>query len=513
MSISQKSSLERGGMLIYPWYISDLTSSIDFYNEFGVGVEEILIVNKGSFLQAYYDVESADAVGKFLFEKILKDKVFYRSVIDNIYKKSDILERFCQSILNINDITSLTNDELIAKYEEYIIKLRDVRLWGWVPVLIDGFNISFLSNTLLDNFKKFLATKNLEDKVSDYYSVLSSCDKPSEVSGEKIKRLKLLEEISGLSNGQEILDSIVSEDIEKIKKYKEIYEKIEAHRQSFEWLTYAYSGPLMSIEYLIKVLKDDILNEKTISEQYQSVVSQFDKLKEEKKLLSLKLEMPEDLEYLFELSAEMMFMKDWRKGVYQKSYVVMDKILGELARRMDFDMTQIKYVIAYEIKDALSSNKVLELKTKVMERMIMCCYHIKNQVMTIYEGNECERKISELLPIEEGISQKDEIIKGMIAYKGKVTGIAKIVLNVTDMEKVNDGDILISSSTNPDLIVAMGKARAFVTDMGGITSHAAIVSREMKKPCIVGTRNATRLIKDGDLIEVDANNGIVKILK
>jgi pyruvate,water dikinase len=67
--------------------------------------------------------------------------------------------------------------------------------------------------------------------------------------------------------------------------------------------------------------------------------------------------------------------------------------------------------------------------------------------------------------------------------------------------------------TDPNYIPAMEKAAAFLTDFGGILCHAAIVSREMKKPCIIGTKNATKLLKDGFLIELDAYNGTIKILE
>jgi pyruvate,water dikinase len=67
--------------------------------------------------------------------------------------------------------------------------------------------------------------------------------------------------------------------------------------------------------------------------------------------------------------------------------------------------------------------------------------------------------------------------------------------------------------TTPAIIQAMHKASAFVTDEGGITSHAAIIAREMKKPCIIGTKIATKVLKDGDMVEVNADKGIVKILK
>jgi len=101
-------------------------------------------------------------------------------------------------------------------------------------------------------------------------------------------------------------------------------------------------------------------------------------------------------------------------------------------------------------------------------------------------------------------------VKGTIAQKGKATGIVKIVRVVEELGKVNVGDVLVTQMTFPSFIQAMQKAVAFVTDEGGITCHAAIVAREMKKPCIIGTKIATKLLKDGDMVEVDADSGVVR---
>jgi pyruvate,water dikinase len=79
--------------------------------------------------------------------------------------------------------------------------------------------------------------------------------------------------------------------------------------------------------------------------------------------------------------------------------------------------------------------------------------------------------------------------------------------------KVMDGDILVATMSTPDFLPAMMRAAAFVTDIGGITSHAAIVSREMGKPCVIGTKMATKVLKDGDLIEVDATKGVVRKIR
>ena len=103
--------------------------------------------------------------------------------------------------------------------------------------------------------------------------------------------------------------------------------------------------------------------------------------------------------------------------------------------------------------------------------------------------------------------------KGWSAFKGIVKGIVKIVYGARQMDKVKEGDIIVAPMTLPDILPAMKKAIAFITDEGGIVCHAAIISREMKKPCIVGTKIATKVLKDGDLVEVDADKGLVKIMK
>ena len=79
------------------------------------------------------------------------------------------------------------------------------------------------------------------------------------------------------------------------------------------------------------------------------------------------------------------------------------------------------------------------------------------------------------------------------------------------MQKMNEGDILVSVATTPSIVPAMKKAAAFITDEGSLTCHAAIVSREMNKPCVVGVKIATKVLKDGDRVTINAKKGIIKI--
>ena len=121
---------------------------------------------------------------------------------------------------------------------------------------------------------------------------------------------------------------------------------------------------------------------------------------------------------------------------------------------------------------------------------------------------------------ENGIEIQEEIVPenineliGQTAMTGKITGRVRILNNKTEIPDLKEGEILVTAMTTPDYLPAMHKAAAFVTDEGGVTCHAAIVARELGKPCVIGTKIATKALKTGDLIEVDADNGVVKILR
>ncbi|MCL2038011.1 PEP-utilizing enzyme [Candidatus Saccharibacteria bacterium] len=116
---------------------------------------------------------------------------------------------------------------------------------------------------------------------------------------------------------------------------------------------------------------------------------------------------------------------------------------------------------------------------------------------------------------------KSDVIKGRPASSGQARGRVKVIkVDYSDMAQLNSeidrmggGDILVAETTAPELVMACRKAAAIVTDLGGMMSHAAIISREFKIPCVVGTANASKILCDGDLVEVDAACGVVKVIK
>ena len=170
----------------------------------------------------------------------------------------------------------------------------------------------------------------------------------------------------------------------------------------------------------------------------------------------------------------------------------------------------MNYVSNQEIIGFLKGRK-LPNKIEIQKRLNhLYVYYYEKGAHFIYD-EKMIRKIQEM--VADSVNESQEI-KGIIAQKGKVSGRVVLVHNKKDLEKINeDGIVLVARFTMPDYTPAMQIASAFVTEEGGVTSHAAIIARELKKPCIVGTGNCTKVLKDGDMVEVDAERGIVRIIK
>ena len=169
-----------------------------------------------------------------------------------------------------------------------------------------------------------------------------------------------------------------------------------------------------------------------------------------------------------------------------------------------------------ESVDLLTLNEILnkdfsylEERKETRRKKELFVYQVVEKISNISWLPDTSEVIEEL----EGETKIDgeKEVKGQIAFSGKVQGIARIFRTKNLKESVfNEGDILVSINSSPDLMPLIIKSSAIVTDDGGRGCHAAIISRELKKPCIIGTKIATKVFKDGDMVEVDADKGVVR---
>jgi len=119
------------------------------------------------------------------------------------------------------------------------------------------------------------------------------------------------------------------------------------------------------------------------------------------------------------------------------------------------------------------------------------------------------RPITTIREEEEGDEDGGVVVEGIGAAPGTASGKVRIVRKLDHIDRINEGDVLVAEETTPDMVPAMKRSAAIVTDEGGLTSHAAIVSRELGKVAVVGTGNATEMLEDGDTVTVDGDKGKV----
>lgn len=151
------------------------------------------------------------------------------------------------------------------------------------------------------------------------------------------------------------------------------------------------------------------------------------------------------------------------------------------------------------------------LNLKIIEsRKLSYLFVMRKGIVKEFFSEQIDLVLKKELPnLKSAVSR----VSGKIAYPGKVSGRARIVFSLEDCKKLIKGEILITPMTKPNMAPYFKGIKAIVTNDGGTLSHASIISRELKIPCVVGTTIATDIFKDGDLVEVDADKGVVKILK
>lgn len=132
-------------------------------------------------------------------------------------------------------------------------------------------------------------------------------------------------------------------------------------------------------------------------------------------------------------------------------------------------------------------------------------YIVQTRPVTTVGKKQVEMKVN----VTSKIPAKDVILEGSPASPGYASGKVVIIHSASDIGKIKQGDVLVTEMTNPDFVPAMRKASAIVTDEGGVTSHAAIVSRELGIPAVVGTKLATSILTDKEVITINGYNGQV----
>lgn len=244
-----------------------------------------------------------------------------------------------------------------------------------------------------------------------------------------------------------------------------------------------------------------------LEKKYKKQEKEFNKnlVKRKKIIKKLKIENPWLI--ITDAFGNFMVTKIYRRFAQIYALYKMEFILEEIGKRLGLSLKEVRFMLPREVKSVLLKKR---LNRKIIkQRTKFCVLYAEKNKEEIFIGE----KAKELIKLTQRKIEKVIELKGQCGCVGRTKGTVKIIIRPQDMYKMKKGDVLVSIATDPDIVPAIKKAAAIVTEQGGVTSHAAIVSRELNIPCVIGTKIATKVLKDGDLVEVDATKGIIKKIK
>ncbi|MFA6322510.1 MAG: PEP-utilizing enzyme [Candidatus Buchananbacteria bacterium] len=445
-----------------------------------VSVKNTLVFRDQNKTEYYVDLAQHKKYVFYLY-KLLKNPRFIKSFHQQAQEELENILEDTQKIFGDKNFSKLSNNELLKIYEDFVLPNVEqfyIRMWM-------VFNIGEpLANTVKKRLTKYISP----EKVDGYLLTLSSPLLPNDVLNERSDLLKIAAQKDKLTAGR--LKT-------KIKKHTAKYQHI----------------PMFDFDH-------DPYNEKHFFDEFLKIINPQKELRELKELFASRkkdfnkilnnLKLDKQFIYLLKFLKENVYLRDYRDMIRQKLNLELRSFYLEIGKRLALSIDEVATLTNKEIIFCLSKN-VKFSKQEVQKRELSYLLIQKGNKYKIYSGQDAISRANKELKFEK--IKKVKVVKGIVGSSGRARGRAKIVYTNKDLHKVKKGDVLVSTMTRQDFVVAIRKSVALVTDEGSVTAHAAIIARELKIPCIVAAKIATKVFKDGDLLEVDAYNGIVTKLE
>jgi len=459
----------------YPLLVTSLfyngLSNESNWRDFGFGgfkVNHVLMLDDGWYYPDYLLFDFA----KDLFKKLSASPDYGPSLVE----KSASIERELQELaarLGAKDYSNSSEKELLEDLHAFTAAFE-----RYAPAL----GIFWLADLIEEYLRKALSGKFDEKQAEKHLSAITLPLEENYYKREIRAFLKLVAEFKKHGRWNE-----------------KLREKVARHHYDYSWLWARY-GAAASIDEagLAKraegKAEDDV--ERELKELENAAASQ--RLAYEQALAVL----DSKDRHLAGVLQDFIFLRTHRTDVFNKTFHLIRNLLLKLAEFKGLSYGELLACTSSEVFGIRPAKDALAARQEAFG-FVGC-----GGLVEVETG-------AGLAKLQDAYSDKHSSVaqvSGRVACAGKASGVCRLVLSKDDYPRFRKGDILVTPMTTPDMMLLMEKAAAFVTDEGGITCHAAIISRELGKPCVINTKRATSVFKDGDLLEVDATNGVVKKL-
>ena len=402
-----------------------------------------------------------------------------------------------------DNLSKHSNEELIRQYDIfyqiYMVTLHPMMIAIYASDLQDLFE-----GELMDA----LGAAATQEAMLEHSAFLLTPTRFTTVQKEEQVLFELQDgfERSGAPKTREALETYASQ--------PEVVARLKDLEASYGWFHMEYIGEVRTAaEYRVQ-LWERIYDVEQSGADWSAQKSARDRLDDVTDRQREFFETHPEAAFLKELTfamQEFLIVLDYTKADLIEGIYYARPLLSELSKRVGLDSwIDVRYLLPGELKHLLRNDGKADC-VQVADRMKRFSLLIEEGGIKTYFGDEATRIRNDLMETQQAEDINEFV--GVTAYPGFVRGIACVVTGAQDREKFKQGNIMVTRDTTTELTSIIKMASAIVADNGGLLSHVSIVSREFKIPCLVLTKIATKAVKDGDEIEVDASNGIVRILK
>lgn len=472
-----------------------------------LGVSRVVLGIASHYNQIEYfcDMASWQKCHDELKNKVLINYHHVEKLIEDFVVHGQKMNDWTENNFLKPDLKKLSNEELINRLKKFVDLQSTEYAIGVALVILDFQGFSFVEN----NLDKILKAKVQPSAYGEYYRVFTQ---PIYNSFAQDQEEDLLRLTAKYYCDKQWRNNILNKNIEEIGRlYPDFFKDLSEHTKKYCWVYYVYAGPAFTEQNFFDFVKDYLFR-KINPTKYLLEISERKKQITTDKIKYLQILKPNEFELtILNLASKVVWAKPRRKDFQGKSYYHAEKLYKEIGRRLFLSLSQVRSCTIEMLVSGLKSGKI---NSNIANELygFHICMPSENGKVKILTGKEAHALYKIIKKQHDNVDVNLKEIIGTCACPGKVKGVVKVINRVVDMEKMQYGDVLVSLATTPNIVSAMKKAIAIVTDEGGLTCHASIVSRELNIPCVIGTKFASKILKDGDVVEIDAEKGIIKIV-
>ncbi len=452
----------------------------------GVKLQHAMLYFADNTCKMYFAENEWREKGKLVFNKIKNEPEYPKTLFKQIRETAATLLKFAKTIPPAKELPKLTDKELMTLYDNFFKAHNPLWSIGMVQNLPE-FENEYVSKYILTEITERLRVKTqVKMQPAEVFSLLVTSRERDVFKQESIDMFQLCIDVEN--------------------KKLDLDNAIEAHSKKYYWTQYNFTGPVLDKNYF-KEIAQSIIKQHNAREKLEELLKEENELPAKQNELLKSLEFSKEAQHLISYGRNIGTLKAVRMDPSYFAYCEMERVLKEIAKRLEISISQVRSINARFMQKYLLDRNYSE--NEIPDSYKHSLNLFQDGKWTFLIGKPALEEYEKQLKFARKEEVKNEL-HGTAAFPGKVTGKINLIFTVKDLDKMQQGDILVSPATSPDLVPAMKKAGAILTDVGGVTCHAAIISRELKIPCIVGLKSVTRNFKEGDLVEVDANSGIVR---